>query len=438
MVDVRMIKLPKSTDIGKPFGEVASKEIAPGGGTISSSDGKVELIFPDGALSKPTTISIQPISTTIPNGNKAYRFEPSGTKFNKPVQVVFHYTDYEAAICSPELKFMAMQQQNGSWEYMEYEDWDSVSKKLIGSIAHFSTFLDGNYVVLQPQELSARVGTRHDLILFIVQPDQNNPPASQSNSNEDDLPVLPRPATISIKNKNMIWKVNGQLNGNNKVGIVVGVPAGGITGKYTAPSKMTMDSIEVTLDVKEFAYEKVVTRRGKWKSTSIEKRKIADAKFACKVNLYDEYRVTVLKTFRAQLCDAVFKDSASFHIKIFPKDKDISEVNNYYPWLIKPADCKQFKYITEGCTGPVHIDAESIVYHMSKDDAPKINLNFRQVDICVIKNKVAVGSVAVDHTTYQTGLPNQIQFIANGLPQTKDETQSAAGLVYRITVSPVR
>jgi hypothetical protein len=114
---MRTIGLPDSTAIGKPEGKLVSKEIGPAGGTIISDDGRVELIFPAGTLTKETNISIQPIINLLPNGNgKGYQFEPSGTRFIKPVEIVFHYSQGEDEVCTAPLHFMAIQDKNGKWE----------------------------------------------------------------------------------------------------------------------------------------------------------------------------------------------------------------------------------------------------------------------------------------------------------------------------------
>ena len=47
------------TAIGKPDGEKAEMKIGKDGGNITSSDGKVELIIPEGAISKKTIFSIK-------------------------------------------------------------------------------------------------------------------------------------------------------------------------------------------------------------------------------------------------------------------------------------------------------------------------------------------------------------------------------------------
>ena len=52
--------IPVITAIGKPDGDKTEMTIGKEGGSFTSSDGKVRLIFPEGALSKKTTISIQP------------------------------------------------------------------------------------------------------------------------------------------------------------------------------------------------------------------------------------------------------------------------------------------------------------------------------------------------------------------------------------------
>src|SRR6185503_12502975 len=81
------INLSDSTGFGTPDGKPISKEIGVDGGQIASEDGRVELIFPLGALAKNTIISIQPRTNLAPNGvGKSYWFEPSGIQFQNPVQ----------------------------------------------------------------------------------------------------------------------------------------------------------------------------------------------------------------------------------------------------------------------------------------------------------------------------------------------------------------
>jgi cysteine-rich repeat protein len=67
------------------------------GGAVSSADGKVTLQIPPGALSQPTTISIErdPIEGTVPYAGfipgTVYRFQPSGLTFVVPANVTITY-----------------------------------------------------------------------------------------------------------------------------------------------------------------------------------------------------------------------------------------------------------------------------------------------------------------------------------------------------------
>src|ERR1700733_6919046 len=53
---------PATTSIGSATGNAVSKTIGSSGGSITSEDGKLELIVPAGAVNSDTVFSIQPIS----------------------------------------------------------------------------------------------------------------------------------------------------------------------------------------------------------------------------------------------------------------------------------------------------------------------------------------------------------------------------------------
>jgi hypothetical protein len=110
------IARPAITEAGKPDGTRNEMKIGKDGGTITSSDGQMVLVIPEGAVSKKTTFSIQPITNMVPNGNgQAYRLEPSGIQFQKPVKLIFHYTPEESADSAQLLMGIAMQDNTGQW-----------------------------------------------------------------------------------------------------------------------------------------------------------------------------------------------------------------------------------------------------------------------------------------------------------------------------------
>jgi len=55
---IKKLRLDSVTAKGKPIGEETSQEIDKDGGKIFSEDSKMELIFPEGALSKKKKINI--------------------------------------------------------------------------------------------------------------------------------------------------------------------------------------------------------------------------------------------------------------------------------------------------------------------------------------------------------------------------------------------
>src|SRR5215467_14553380 len=59
----------QSTPVGTPVGNATSKVIGPSGGTVTTDDGIISLVFPANAVSTNTTITIQPITNNCPGGN---------------------------------------------------------------------------------------------------------------------------------------------------------------------------------------------------------------------------------------------------------------------------------------------------------------------------------------------------------------------------------
>lgn len=101
---------PTLTDLGKPVGEKLSQKIDKDGGKLVSPDGRMELIIPQDALSKKTNISIQPVINTLsPGKGSAYQLEPSGVTLQKPLQVIFHYSQKESPGELPDLRGIAWQ-----------------------------------------------------------------------------------------------------------------------------------------------------------------------------------------------------------------------------------------------------------------------------------------------------------------------------------------
>lgn len=76
---------PITTQRGIPVGTAVTRNIGPAGGTLSSTDGKLTVRVPAGAVTNNTSFSIQPISNTLysdVDDRLAYRLLPEGVNFN--------------------------------------------------------------------------------------------------------------------------------------------------------------------------------------------------------------------------------------------------------------------------------------------------------------------------------------------------------------------
>lgn len=404
-VEVQFVQLPDSTVIGSTKGKKVSKEIGPTGGTIVSEDGKIELIFPADALNKLTEISIQAAESVIPNGNKAYQFEPSGIQFQKPVQLIFQYTDEEAATCPPELKFMALQDHKGKWEYMNYDDWDSTAKSLKGSIKHFSAFVDGNEVELNNTEITLKAGKTHQFSLNVVQP-----PLPPDNPGEDELPPLP-PRTIDRGSREELWKVNNRTGGSAKHGTISPIRGQPIKATYRAPAGLTADPITVTLELNDVMMQQIRIRAGRRGWMSYNRRRTSPvASFSCKVKLFVEYKVTVSHNINIE-DDVKMSDSSSFNLKISIDERaGISGIQNQLAKLyIRQTRCRAIYVNASTCVGMINVTGikTSNIRPAAAGDFAWVDIFFKPAPFDFpIVNFPPCGSNRASPTTPPVVLPN--------------------------------
>jgi len=198
---------PFPTSIGQPLGSAVSKQIDAAGGTVSSADGRVTLTIPAGALAANTTISIQPIENTAPNGiGQSYDFLPNGQQFAKPITVTLHYTDAEMAGTAPELLQFGYQNSQNAWAGKDNLQVNKAAHTISAPIKHFSRWAFYAMFRLNPTEATLTTGetvTLHAVKLpYSEDPDPTDGPAEWINVLGHPTPV---PAT-DISN----WQVNGQ------------------------------------------------------------------------------------------------------------------------------------------------------------------------------------------------------------------------------------
>lgn len=334
LTDTSQIKFtepPDSTGFGTPDGQLVSKEIGPAGGTIASDDGRIELIFPADAVTVNTNISIQPITNLGPNGaGKAYKCEPSGVQFIKPVQIIFHYTDSEARTCPPELMGLIVQDDTGKWNFFDYDECDTTAKILKGTLEHFSTPANSYKFKLVPARRSMMV---NQAIRVSVSGTFKKFKNKKSRKLTD----------VELSRFFYKWFVNYTEGGNASIGTIGDVKDNSCT--YKAPSAVPdPNPVTITVDLSN------------------------GQALNCNVEVYDGYQVTVTaiwKDFSAgDGIKADLREYSSFVIKFLSNSKwrvDRGDIKNSLLLLERltcPADCKKkCRYINrDECTGIINID----------------------------------------------------------------------------------
>ena len=376
-----------STGFGTPDGQLVSKEIGPAGGKIASDDGRVELIFPPGALTESTSISIQPTSNLAPNGaGKAYQFEPSGIQFKKPVQIIFHYNDDEAETCPPDLMAFALQDHKGKWTLIDYDDWDSTTKTLKGFIHHFTGLSSINKLRMWANNDDILVGKTAAIEIFDVSRIFVNQQTSEASL---DYGILDRKAPI-------LWFVNGIENGNPSIGKIKTWTMGNGRVKgawYNAPRYLPKKSpAYIRADIYVFSGKSKVYHRAR--------------SLRCEIEVHDEYKITITYKGPSSLeCGAELEDASSFTVKFYTNKKpEISDVINPEPTITKQPDCRNesrggrsasytLTYDPGGCQGPVHVWSNRLTgYGMLISDQtlapPDITIEFVPNIVRIMNGKI--------------------------------------------------
>lgn len=198
------------TPVGTPTGTKTSKLIPKSGGSITSADGKLEIVFPSGALSSDQTITIQPITNNCPGGvGLAYRLEPDGSKFNQPVTLKFHYDDSVLHSTLPQYMLLGYQDKNGIWFVLNNVENDTINHILSGNTLHFTDFTTLEEIYLNPESATLKTG---DILLI------------HTFSTEFEKQTIDQDGFIRyaiVPGTSSTWAVNGVTNGNDQYGEII-------------------------------------------------------------------------------------------------------------------------------------------------------------------------------------------------------------------------
>ena len=124
------------TAVGEPVSNAETFTVDQTGATIASSDGSITLHFPAGAVSSATTVSIQKLVSTTPNGvGDAYRLGPHG-EFAAPVTIVMKYP--LDSISVQDGLGIAYQDETGVWNAVKIVEHDKQAQTISVQTTHFS------------------------------------------------------------------------------------------------------------------------------------------------------------------------------------------------------------------------------------------------------------------------------------------------------------
>ncbi len=322
---------PAITAIGKPDGEKTQMKIGKEGGGITSSDGKVSLIFPEGALSKKTTISIQPTTNLVPNGNgKAYKMEPSGINFLQPVQIIFNYTENETEGNSPQLLGIAMQDDKGLWSSLNKAVIDTVAKTIKAEIRHFSSYVNFSRAKIHPA--SAKVKVNGSRRLQIV--------GAFTDDTDEDAELAP----LLIEYPDMKWSVNGIPNGNSSIGIISASHRG--SAIFQAPAQIPAQNPVAVTAEQQF-------------STSFLNR-YGVPKLVSNITIYDDaYEVKMVAAITGGSPDAwtgviTYRDEGSFIVSLEKNKPAVINIKNHLEVFTNNCYAKTILN-PNTCTGILHV-----------------------------------------------------------------------------------
>ncbi len=194
--------------------------IGPNGGTVTSTDGKVSLVIPPGALSSTQTIAITPKtdSNTCPQAiGSGYNLTPNGLTFSTPAQFTLSY-DTTIRGANAEFIGVASQEDTGGWYGWTGGSVDTIHHTVTVPITHFSRETGYLGFEIAPSTDVVFTGSSTPFGVYQVGPPANSPAGTQV--------ALTNPFAVA----GAIWKLNGG-SGSLSAGV-------GLSTDYMAPATM--------------------------------------------------------------------------------------------------------------------------------------------------------------------------------------------------------
>jgi len=252
----------KAAPVGTPTGTPVTNQIGPAGGSVTSSDGRLTLDIPTGALAAPTDVTIQPITDTTPGGGigSGYRLEPDGLTSPVPITLTFHVSEAEALALGSIL--VVTQHADGFWYAKAGVVRDPVSRALSVTTTHFSDWAVLRTLWLEPQSAQVRTSHTADFVPKVyVDGDTFEELVEELglrfHPDEEVIVMEPQVLDHQLRTEaSRHWSVNGVTGGAPTEGTIV---QQGLNGHFTAPpAPPSPSTVMVSLDVELASGTKVV------------------------------------------------------------------------------------------------------------------------------------------------------------------------------------
>jgi len=240
---------PEITATGTPTGTPVTKAIGASGGSLVSADGKLTLTVPAGALSNNLDITIQPITNEAPGGiGNGYDLLPSGTIFNTPVTLTYHYTDDDINGSNPYFIYIATQDSTGGWtENVVDRDLDTVGNTVSITTPHFSSYVLASSLHLEFGQTEFREGESNNFKVMETFNEKDETNLQDQDPNQDYLPPLPIHRKQLVPNNEVShWSLNDQ-GVTTIYGNIIGT---GSNVTFTAPDQIDQEqSVKVSAQI---------------------------------------------------------------------------------------------------------------------------------------------------------------------------------------------
>ena len=212
---------------GVAVGPVATLVVAASGGSVTSSDGRLTLDVPAGALPATTQLSIQAIGNEAPGGRgMGYRLLPEGLAFAAPVKLTFHYDDADLRGSEPLALRVAYQDDLRRWNVIRQRTLDEAARTVSVETTHFSDWSMLGGWQLSPANTSIGPGLAVDFTIIAC---------ATKATDTDELVELVYACVPEIEYFRVdTWLANGIDGGTVADGQIATTSPG--TARYVAPA----------------------------------------------------------------------------------------------------------------------------------------------------------------------------------------------------------